>query len=176
MTVSSISLNISTPTEPITSGRGFYQLEEEALFVQVGLFTNSRRFYSYLESAGVTFDFDRQGRLIFLEVDIPRKQWIEVPGLKAPTIIEPADIRWLNFRDNIIAPVLLTNERRNLLKLSFLEPARSLSFYVADTVIVQTDLTHRLAALWVADIRDDMAGKRIRTFRKNSRAKQSYYA
>ena len=176
MTVSSISLNISTPSEPIMSGRGFYQLEEEALFVQIGLFTNNRRFYSYLEAAGLTLDFDRQGRLIFVEVDIPRNQWVIQPELVVPRVVEPADIRWLNFRDTIRQPSFQTNDRRDLLKLSFGQSAQLLSFYAADSIVVQTDLFHTLMALWVSDIRDDLAGRKIRTFRKHSRAKQSYYS
>ncbi len=35
-TIESIALKIDTPTGEITPGRGFYQLEEDALYVQVG--------------------------------------------------------------------------------------------------------------------------------------------
>ena len=46
-------LKISAPIEPIPPGRGFYQLEEDSLLVQVGVFDRRRRFFSYLQSEHV---------------------------------------------------------------------------------------------------------------------------
>ena len=65
-----INLKIETPAGPIPSGRGFYQLDEEILFVQIGLFLNSRKFFSYLETDNLLLDIDRNGRLIFIELDL----------------------------------------------------------------------------------------------------------
>ena len=104
MTVERIRLRIATPIEPVMPGRGFYQLEEDALYVQVGLFSSGRRFYSFLESSNVLFDFDRLGRLIFMEVRVPRRRWEVDTTLEVPAIVQPADIRWLNFRDTIDHP------------------------------------------------------------------------
>jgi hypothetical protein len=176
MTVSPVSLNITTPTEPIAPSRGFYQLEEEALFVQVGPFTSQRRFYSYLESPGLCLDFDRQGRLIFIEVSVSRRKWSVVNSLKTPRIIEPADIRWLDFRDTFLPPALETNSSKTLLKLSFGASDDPLNYYLAKSVIAQTDRRDRLLSLWVTDITDDIAGRAISFFRKDLRANQSYYA
>ncbi len=175
MTVEPISLNVSTPTEPIMPGRGFYQLEEDSLFVQVGSFTNRRRFFSYLEASSVMFDFDRQGRLIFVEVDVPRRHWDAQPSLMPPQVIEPADIRWLNFRSSLKKPTLLTNERKTTLKMCFRATENPLNFYLAQSVIAQTDPEYRLSALWITDITDDLAGREISMFRKDLRVKQSYF-
>ena len=41
-----IQLRIDTPTGPIKSGRGFYQLDEESLFIQIGLFTEKKHFFN----------------------------------------------------------------------------------------------------------------------------------
>ncbi|UCG62410.1 MAG: hypothetical protein JSV52_03745 [Candidatus Zixiibacteriota bacterium] len=176
MTVNTIGLTISTPTEPILPGRGFYQLEEEALFIQVGPFVSSRRFYSYLEGTGILLHFDRHGRLIFVEIEMARRHWRLNPHLKAPTVVEPADIRWLNFRNSIKPPRIETNARRTVVKLSFEDTVEARSYYAADSVIVQSDPSDRLCALWVTDITDDIAGQEIGFFRKKSRAKQSYYS
>ncbi len=61
-----IQLRIDTPTGPTKSGRGFYQLDEESLFVQIGLFTEKKHFFNYLENEIVLFDLDRTGQLIFI--------------------------------------------------------------------------------------------------------------
>ncbi len=175
MIVEPVSLNISTPTEPIMPGRGFYQLEEDSLFVQVGSFTNRRRFYSYLESDSILLDFDQHGHLIFVEVGVPRKRWDVKPSLMPPQIVEPADIRWLNFRNSLNKPILLANESKTALKLSFRDTDNPLNFYLAQSVIVQTDPEYRLSALWIIDIADDLAGREISKFRKDLRAKQSYF-
>ncbi len=176
MTVCSASLNISTPTEPIVPGRGFYQLEEEVLFVQVGPFTGARRFYSYLEGGGVVFDFDRHGRLIFVEIDVARRHWKPKPNLNVPQVVEAADIRWLDFRNSLRPPVIETNDRRTVVKLTFEDTSAPRSYYAADSVIVQADPSNRLCAIWITDITDDIAGQEIGFFRKESRAKQSYYS
>ena len=157
-------------------GRGFYQLEEDSLFVQVGSFTSRRRFYSYLESASVLLDLDRHGRLIFAEVGQPRRHWDIEPSLAIPQIVEPADVRWLNFRNSVKKPVFVANREKTALKICFEETSDPLNFYLAQSVIVQTDKKHRLSALWITDITDDMAGREISKFRKDLRAKQSYFS
>ncbi len=176
MTVESINLNVSTPTEPIAPGRGFYQLEEEALFVQIGPFSNRRRFYSYLETPGIMLDFDRYGRLIFVEVDIPRRRWSVNKELTPPYVVEAADVRWLNFRNSLPAPAVETNPDRTVLKISFRSAGSPLNYYVAQSVIAQTCPDHRLAALWITDISDDLAGRQISSFRKELLVKQSYFS
>ena len=88
MAAQAIKLRISTPTEPIPPGRGFYQLEEDSLYVQIGLFSRDRRFFSYLESKNTRLDFDREGRLIFIEVDLPRRQWPVDLQLTRPVVAE----------------------------------------------------------------------------------------
>ena len=175
MTGDSISLSISTPSEPIAPGRGFYQLEEEALFVQVGQFVSRRRFFSYLDSERIRLDFDRLGRLIFIEIDISRRLWQVSPALTPPEIVEPADIRWLHFRESVPIPRLLTNERKTVLKLAFRQVDQPLNYYAAQSVIAQVDHNSRLAALWITDITDDIAGQEIGAFRKGIRAYESYY-
>ena len=53
-----INLKINSPTGPLRAGRGFYQLEDEALFVQIGLFTEKRHFFNYLENDRLLFDIN----------------------------------------------------------------------------------------------------------------------
>lgn len=176
MTVDKISLNISTPAEPIAPGRGFYQLEEESLFVQIGPFAAPRRFFSFLDSDGVRMDFDRHGRLIFVELAMPRRRWSVQPRLSPPQIVEAADIRWLNFRDLVARPRVFANDRKTIVKMAFSEVERPLNYYVAESVILQTDQDFGLAALWVTDITDDIAGQEISAFRKIIRGRQATYA
>jgi len=175
MTVNSINLNISTPSEPIAPGRGFYQLEEEALFVQVGQFAARRRFFSYLDSNGIRLDFDRLGRLIFIEIDMSRRRWPVDGSLAAPEIVEPADIRWLQFRDSVAIPRLTTNNRGTVVRLAFRQVDNPLNYYAAQSVIVQTGQDACLSALWITDIVDDIAGQEIGSFRKGMREYASYY-
>ena len=162
-----IALKIDTPTGQIVPGRGFYQLEEDALYIPVGEHSANRRFFSYLESEQVRFDIDKFGRLMLIEVDLPRRRWTVDNQLKAPSIASPADIRWLDFRARIPGPQLLTNQRRTLLMLQF-APGHSWRWYsLAESVLVQADRDHRLTAVIVTDIEDDLAGQQIAAFRKS---------
>ncbi len=176
MTVQSIRVNVSTPTEPTPPGRGFYQLEEDTLFVQVGPFQDRRKFFSYIESDHLSLELDRTGRLIFIEVSVPRRRWQIADDLVAPKVVEPADIRWLDFRENITSPRLLTNEQRSLLKLEFSALTDPLSYYLADSVTAQVDIEGQLGAVWVTEITDDLGGQEIGAFRKKLRLNNSYYA
>ena len=164
-TIESIALKVDTPTGEVTPGRGFYQLEEEALYVQVGEYSKRRRFFNYLESDWVRFDIDKYGRLIFIEVSLPRRRWELSTQISPPTIAEPADVRWLDFRSRIAEPRLQTNKRQTHLLIDFMSHHSWRWFTLAEKVFVQTDHEHRLAAVMVIDIEDDLAGEQIAAFR-----------
>lgn len=166
MTIQSARLRISTPTEPTAPGRGFYQLEEDALYVQIGALAPQHRFFSYLDSEFVSLQFDHNALLIFIEVTLPRRRWEVANELIIPSVVESADIRWLEFRETIREPRLTTNKTQTRLRLQFTHNAPSRSFYIADHVILQADNNDHLAAIWIDDIEDDLAGQEIAAFRK----------
>lgn len=170
-----INLKIEPPAGPIPSGRGFYQMDEEILFVQIGLYLNSRKFYSYLESENLLLDIDRNGRLIFIELDLPRRRWIIKKELKAPRIIEPADIKWYNFRNKINPPKIITNIKKNMLKLEFSDNTNPLFYHLADKVILETNEEKFLSAIWILDIIEDFGGREIGAYRKSNRLNNSYF-
>ena len=175
MTLSNISLKISTPTEPLRPGRGFYQLEEDTLFVQVGQFSDKQKFFSYLESDNIRFDFDRHGRLIFIEVASANRQWENGTELKFPKIAETVDIRFLDFRKKINQPLLITNNNNSLLKIEFGYSDKLLHYYLAENIIASVDDNANLMAVWIENIIDDLGGKKIRAFRKSNRPVKSYF-
>ncbi len=172
MTIQSARLRISTPTEPLMPGRGFYQLEEDALYVQIGPFAPQQRFFSYLESSSVSLEFDRNARLIFIEVTRPRRNWAVSDKLVFPSEVEPADLRWLDFRETMPEPQLTSNAIKTLLHLRFGERPPARGFRVADCVIVQADSDDCLSDIWVDRIEDDLAGQEIAAFRKHHRIPQ----
>lgn len=171
MALKAPKVRISTLTEPILPGRGFYQLEEDSLFVQIGPFSKKRRFFSYLESENVRFDIDREGRLIFIEVVVARRHWKIEPGIFPPTIVEVADIRWLNFRAKVGNPILVSEGNRAVLLLKFSNAKLLRNYYLAESVVAQVDENNKLAAIWITDIGDDRAGQKIAAFRKKMRGK-----
>lgn len=165
-TLETISLKINAPTGETLPGRGFYQLEEDALYVPVGGHNPERRFFSYLESKQVRFDIDRSGSLILIEIDFARRHWTVDDSLKAPSIIEPADIRWLDFRCMTPDPKLITNPQRSLLLIQFV-PNQTCQWYsLAENVLAQSDSNGHLNALMITTIEDDLAGRQIAAFRK----------
>ncbi len=169
MTLEYLRLRITTPTRPIEPGRGFYQLEEDALYVQIGLFDTRNRFFSYLESETVRLDFDRNARLIFVELSLPRRAWSVQDELEFPEVIEMADIRWLDFRETIKEPTVTTNRDRTMVRIRYSSDRAERNFYLARTVVAQVDSKDNLVAIWVERIEDDIAGREIATFRKRCR-------
>ncbi|MCX6833600.1 MAG: hypothetical protein NTW07_00450 [candidate division Zixibacteria bacterium] len=165
-TIESIALKIDTPTGGLIPGRGFYQLEEDALYVQVGAYNKHQKFFNYLESDVVRFDIDKDGRLIFIEVSMPRRHWELNAKISPPIVADPADIHWLDFRTRIAEPKLLANENQTSLLIDFMSPHSWRWFTLAERVFVLVDHEHRLAAVMVTDIEDDLAGAQIAAFRK----------
>lgn len=175
MSLDSITLKISTPTEQLAPGRGFYQLEEDILYVQIGTFSSERKFYSYIESESLRLDIDKKGRIIFIEFNIPRRQWKVDENFVLPADLQPADIRWTDFRERINDPFVKTNKNKTGICLQFGNNNPVFSLYLADSVILQTDKSNHLAAIWVDDITDDIAGKEIAEFRKKVRGRNSFF-
>jgi hypothetical protein len=169
MTVSKLKLKISTPTGPIAPGRGFYQLEEDALYVQVGPFSRSRRFFSYLESNRVSLSFDKTGRLTFIEINLPRRRWQVTGNLNRPDMPVVADIRWLDFRDRIPEPAIQTNFNLTAVRISFSDNKAVRSCYLGEQVIIGLDRDDSPVSIWIDEIIDDLAGREISAFRKANR-------
>jgi hypothetical protein len=166
--IKTISLRIETPTGAPLPGRGFYQLEDETLYVPVGDFDSGRPFFNYLESESeqVRFDIDRDGRLMLIEVDLPRRRWPVKSDVSVPAIADTADIRWLDFRTRVIDPALETNERRDALLLRFSETAPWRWYQLTEALFLQVDGSGHLAAVLITSIEDDIAGSNLAAFRK----------
>ena len=166
MTIAALRLRIDAPTGTLEPGRGFYQRDEEALYVQVGEVSPERSCFSYLEADTVRFDLDQQGRLMGIEVAVPRRRWPVDKRLRLPKIAEPADVRWLDFRAKMIDPELVGNKSGDCLLLRFAASESWRWYVLAENVHVQVDPEGRLTALLVTDIVDDYAGRNISRFRK----------
>jgi hypothetical protein len=161
MAIESIKVRVSTPTEHLLLGRGFYQVDDGTLFVQIGPFQHSRHFFSYLESESVRIDIDREGRPIFIEVGLPRQRF------QMPPAVEAADLRFTDFRKTIGQPTLLASPNRSSLLIRFDRSSRSRCYHLADSVIAQLSDDGELMAIWVMDIVDDFAGQQLAAFRKS---------
>ena len=161
-------LRISPPTGPLPPGRGFYQLEESALYVPIGI-SDPSPFFSYLESDTVRFDINQKGQLLFIEIDAGRHTWKVDRTFEGPAGSESADVRWLDFRSTISSPQLLSNRPRTMLHLKFTDASVARSVQIAEHVVLQITEDTRLAGLTVLDICDDLAGQEIAKFRASLR-------
>ena len=165
MTVKTIKLKVHTPAGPIFPGRGFYQLEEDALYVQLAPFSREFRFFSYLESRQVRFDLNKAGQLLFIELSLARRHWLVDNNFFIPKGTIPADIRWLDFREKIHEPKITTNKNKTTVKISFTESPPVFNYIPASSLIVQTDDKLKLIAVYITEIVDDVAGREIAAFR-----------
>ena len=159
-------LRFEPPTGELLPGRGFYQLEEDALYVQIAPFNRQRRFFSYLETPNVCLELDKEGRLLFIELDLARRHWTVDENLVPPERAEPAEVRWLDFREQIDPPKIVSNRRRLLVFLRFAARPAAGSYLIAENVILQAADDQTLVGIWVTDIVDDLAGREIAAFRK----------
>jgi len=170
---SSLKVSIATPIQPIPYGCGFYQTEEEALYVQLGGIFGSQRFFSFIDSSISRFDLDRQGRLLFFELACPKRRWQIVKEIMIPEVVEAADIRWLNFRKKIKEPELFAvkNYSKLLIKLSDEDPVNN--YYLSHSIILQVSKSSLATRILINEIIDDTAGKKIAEFRRQLSGKKS---
>jgi hypothetical protein len=160
-------IQIKTPAGKIPPGRGFYQLEEESLYLPIEYPGNQKRFYSYLESETISLHFDRAGRLIFIEVDIPKRRWDIKNNFVPPQIASQSELRFLDFRKTIEQPKIFCDSNRdNLLILFGNQPAQQ-NIYLAENLIAQVTSSGFLTAIWAFDFTNDMAGLKIASWRRS---------
>ena len=162
-------LKVSSPTGPLRPGRGFYQLEEDSLYVALADYPEPARFFSSIESDIVRFDVDLKGRLMTIEVNLPRRRWPVEESIVYPMQATEADIRWTDFRQSMVPPSIVTDAKRQNLMLRFSDNPPKASHYLADRVLCQIDANQTLIALWITDIIDDIGGNEIRDFRQLNR-------
>jgi len=166
MPLKALTLKISAPAGIIPRGRGFYQLEEEELYVPVEYPQSRARFFSYLDSESVSFHLDRDGRLIFVEIYLPRRRWKYRENLVVPEKGLAADIRFLDFRQSFEKPSIICDRTRENLMLRFGRGPAVQNYFLAHNLIRQVNSESRLVALWISDITDDIAGKELAAWRK----------
>jgi len=168
MSITTPEIQIRTPAgkmEKIPSARSFYQLEEESLYLPVEYPDNQKRFYSYLDSETVSLHLDRAGRLIFIEVDIPRRRWDIKENFVPPEVADPFEARFLDFRKTMTTPKVFCDNNRDNLLILFDHQAAEQNIYLADNLIAQITSAGFLTAIWAFDFTDDMAGREIASWR-----------
>lgn len=175
-----IELSIRTPAETEYFCRSFYQIEEDVLYVPI---YPSGRFYSYLDSLPqsnkptknnqpqplANLDIDSEGRLLFLQIKSPRRQWNKNKSLKPSTTAEFADIRFINFRDKIRCHAIEANNDFSMVKLTFSSNKSNRSYHACNNLIFDVTEDDLLAAIWITSITDDRAARLMSEWRKAMR-------
>ncbi len=164
-----MELAIRAPIGPLPPGRGFYQVEEDRLYVPVGPFDGGHRFFSYIDAQSVRFDLNKDGQLIFIEVLVARHNWPQAPRLPADPGGVAADIRWLDFREAMSEPELLTNHDRTQLLITLVDCPIATSYRLAEGVTLGLDAHSQPSRLWIDGIADDRAGLGIAAYRRMHR-------
>jgi hypothetical protein len=162
-----LQIRVSTPTETIPFGRGFYQLEEDALYLPIVYPGGEKnRFFSFLESEYLSLQIDRDGRLIFIEISLPRRRWQAMKTLVPPDTAATGSLRFLDFRRKLSEPSILSDFRRQNVMIRFGPGPAVHNYYLAQNIIAQVDRHDNLAAIWATDITDDIAGQELAAWKK----------
>lgn len=176
MTVRRLKVTIRTPDADIPRARGFYQLEEDTLYFPLETGHGHARLFSFLDSDFVSLQVDREGRLIFVEISLPRRRWQVEPSLVLPEYATPADVRFLDFRERFDEPAILCDNKYQTVHVKFSDlPART-TCLLAENLLAQTDNENNLTGLWLSGIVDDRAGQHISSWRKMLRTDSSLLA
>ncbi len=166
MPLNRIKLRISAPTKLNRLSRGFYQIEEEKLYVQIGQFAKTGQYFSYLESKNCRLEIDRHGYLIFIVITTPRRNWNIMNNLDIPSPASERDVKFIPFRKTIKPPQIQTTPDQKDLKICFFESTETICLKLNDYIMIEVNSSDELAAIWIINILDDLAGKKLASFRK----------
>lgn len=174
-----IKVRIKTPAETKLFGRGFYQVEEDCLYVPL---YPSGTFYSYVDAdykekssktnknaikrIRFSFDINRRGRLLFIKVTTPRRFWTNEKELEAPSPIEWADVRFLTFRAQVQTAGIYYSSKQSLVQLKLEDKAVAHTYNIAENIIIGISEDDYLVSVWVHDISDDRAAQQMAAWRK----------
>jgi hypothetical protein len=161
---------IKTPAPQQSVSRGFYQVEEDCLYIPI---YPGGKFYSFLDSPQAVFDIDNKGRLLFLKVLIPRRNWVIHKSLKAPTAAGSADIRFLGFRNSLPNIILETSRQKSWLRLVFERCDKMSAYAAAENLIFEITPNKELAAVWITNIEDDRGARGMAAWRKKLKEEHS---
>lgn len=156
---------LKTPKEPSRICRGFYQVEEDLLYVPLH---PPGTFYSYLDSEQLKFDIDNSGRLLFITVQTPRHAWNIVNQAEPPLVSEAADIRFLDFRDRLPPAILETPADHAWLHLTFDKDNHATPCRIAKDLIFEITEASTLASIWILAMEDDRAARGMAAWRKSN--------
>jgi hypothetical protein len=161
-------LTIQTPAAVSRSSRGFYQVEEDALYVP---FYPARPFFSYLDSDQLSLQTDNKGQLIFLQLTCPRAGWAIDPALTWPEIPLTADIRLLEFRDQLPEVRVMASPDKSLVRIAFATDVETVAYRLTENATCEVTPDARLAAIWIGRIEDDRAAAGMAAWRKQMKEK-----
>jgi hypothetical protein len=161
-----IKVAIKAPVAFPPASRGFYQVEEEVLYVVV---YPSGDFFSYLDSARLQIDVDRIGRLLFMHILVPRRRWRIDRSFYIPSGAAEADIRFLDFRSRLPEASLLSDPDRTMLRIRFQTVRNAASYRLADHLVVNLAPDNTLASIWVTAIDDDRAARGMAAWRAQAK-------
>lgn len=157
-------LLIDTPAENETFSRGFYQVEEDSLYVP---FYPGGKFFSYLDSPQMTMDIDNRGRLLFIKLLVSRQEWKIVEEFSPPQATASADIHFIDFRERLSTATMECNQNKSSLHLCFDNQIDITSYKLSDDIIVDISANNCLAGLWIKTIVEDRAAREMSAWRKS---------
>jgi len=154
---------IQTPAPEPRFSRGFYQVEEDSLYVP---FHPARTFFSYLDSDEISLQTDNKGQLVFLQLQLPRASWNVTPKLACPEATVTADIRLVDFREQLPAETVTAPADKSTVRLAFAPASTTAAYRLTDSVVCEVTPDARLAALWITGIEDARAAAGMAAWRK----------
>lgn len=172
MFITTPELKLDPPITDVPLGRGFYQLEEESLYLPVEYPGEQKRFYSYLDSKKVSLHLDRDGRLLFVEISLPRRRWEVIDNFVPPERAGSTRARFINFRQIMNEPAIFCDYNRENILIIFGQRPASQNVYLAENIIGQISTDGYLTALWATDFTDDIAGRAISAWRRSVHGKR----
>jgi len=147
----------------VPQARGFYDTLEESLNIVIKA---RGKFYSYIQGQHYSVDLDRRGRLLGIEIFLPRKEWIVKSDLMISNDCPPRQISILEHRLEVEPLGIFTTHNRNICRLAFTEEKISYKYRVAQNVIFEVNVLDELSAIWMLNLEDDFGFKKEMDFRK----------
>jgi len=150
-------------TEKIPSARGFYDNMENSLNMVIKA---RGKFYSYVQGKDYSLDLDRRGKILGIEIYVPREEWIVDRELVPPAKCEMRQIQVLEHRVEVEPKGFYTNEAKNLACIRFTSEKISYFYKVAQNLLFEVNVLEELSAVWILNLEEDYGFKKEMKYRK----------
>ena len=147
--------------------RAFYDSTGDTLSVGI---KQKGKFGISIEADDISFDLTKDGKLLNIDVWIPRKNWTVDKAIHPPEEIEKASVVFVSKKVQTEPIAYVTDPKKTLLCIRFASERVSRFITPATSLIFELNAKDQLIGLWITQIEEDINFQKESEWRRSIKA------